>query len=351
MTDWARSSSCVPIWWFRSRRTCPRLAARAQGRVSVARALDGLDQFTLEVLDGLRYVRADDGHGGGRHPADPDRRGRGGPRPRCGPRSTSCAARFLVFGPDAALHLVTAVDELTSPYPAGLGRPAAELDNDGGRARRRRGRAAPHAAERTARGPGRAGPAGRRATGRARCSRATSRPTRRRPVRWLLDHHLLVPVADDMVELPREVGIVLRRDTGPLGHAAPGAARARRARSGPEPTRPARARPWRRSGTSTPCCTRSPTTPAPVLRSFGLGVRDLRRLARDAGISEGDAALLLEIAYAAGLLTYTEPGSRGTGGRAAGQPRCSGCRRRRYDTWRGASWPAGGRCSPGPGWT
>src|SRR4029079_3474413 len=32
------------------------LAARAQTRVSVARALDGLDQFPLEVLDGLRFA-------------------------------------------------------------------------------------------------------------------------------------------------------------------------------------------------------------------------------------------------------------------------------------------------------
>jgi hypothetical protein len=38
-----------------------QLAARAQSRVSVARALDGLDSFTLEVLDGLRLVRGDDG--------------------------------------------------------------------------------------------------------------------------------------------------------------------------------------------------------------------------------------------------------------------------------------------------
>jgi hypothetical protein len=45
-----------------------------------------------------------------------------------------------------------------------------------------------------------------------------------------------------------------------------------------------------------------------VLRSFGLGVRDLRRLARDTGTSEPVAALLLEIAEAAGLLTYSERG-------------------------------------------
>src|SRR5258706_2108136 len=37
------------------------LAARANGRASVARALDGLDQFTLEVIDGLRLVRSADG--------------------------------------------------------------------------------------------------------------------------------------------------------------------------------------------------------------------------------------------------------------------------------------------------
>ena len=36
------------------------LASRVNGRASVARALDGLDQFTLEVLDGLRLVRGPD---------------------------------------------------------------------------------------------------------------------------------------------------------------------------------------------------------------------------------------------------------------------------------------------------
>src|SRR6266516_432730 len=36
------------------------LAARAQARVSVARALDPLDRFTLEILDALRLSRVDD---------------------------------------------------------------------------------------------------------------------------------------------------------------------------------------------------------------------------------------------------------------------------------------------------
>src|SRR2546423_5782697 len=32
------------------------LAVRAQSRLSVARALDGLDRFTLEILDGVRLA-------------------------------------------------------------------------------------------------------------------------------------------------------------------------------------------------------------------------------------------------------------------------------------------------------
>src|SRR5215475_3039042 len=35
----------------------PALAARAQSRVSVARALDGLDLFMLEILDACRLAR------------------------------------------------------------------------------------------------------------------------------------------------------------------------------------------------------------------------------------------------------------------------------------------------------
>src|SRR5262245_45076082 len=103
------------------------LAARAQGRVSVARALDTLDQFTLEVLDGLRLVRSPDGTASldpllalaAEAGADPIQVRAAVDRLR---------ARFLAYGPEPALRLVAAVDELCPPYPAGLGRPAAEPD-------------------------------------------------------------------------------------------------------------------------------------------------------------------------------------------------------------------------------
>ena len=46
--------------------------------------------------------------------------------------------------------------------------------------------------------------------------------------------------------------------------------------------------------------------PAPVLRSGGVGVRELRRLAQSAGLDEPLAALLLEVASAAGLVGELE---------------------------------------------
>ena len=221
-----------------------------------------------------------------------------------------------------------------SPYPAGLGRPAADLDKtaaelaaDAAGLRRTLLSAPPEARavlDRLAAGP----PVGSVQPGKV----AADSPS---PVRWLLDHHLLVLVADDMVELPREVGLVLRRETGPLGHLHP---------EPPELDAPVRAGADSAGAGQALEAVRHldallhalADAPAPVLRSFGLGVRDLRRLARDAGTSEGDAALLLEIAYAAGLLGYTEPGSRGTGGRAAGPTEMLWLPAPGYDTWRGA---------------
>src|SRR3954451_6102675 len=98
------------------------LAHRAQSRVAVARALDALDQFTLEILDALRYTRV--GHGSSVESvlALTAQSGVGGARVRAAiDRLRACA---VVFGHDQALRIVSAVDEVCSPFPAGLGRPA-----------------------------------------------------------------------------------------------------------------------------------------------------------------------------------------------------------------------------------
>jgi len=274
------------------------LAGRVQSIPSVRRALDGLDTFSLEILDAVRFL-------------DP-------PvavdavlalAARCGaePAVTQVALRglrdrALVFGPDHDLAVVAAV-ATASPYPAGLGRPAADL-----------GPAAATLA---------ADPAGlRRAVlsapppARAALDRLAAGPplgaiAKPLPadsaIRWLLDHHLLVQIADDTVELPREVALLLRRDAGPLGrlHPAPPAITA------PTPAGVDRAG----AGQALEAVRQAEAVlealaaePAAVLRSGGLGVRDLRRVARSAGVAESEAALLLEIAYAAGLLGDDEPG-------------------------------------------
>jgi len=281
------------------------LAARAQGRVSVARTLDGLDQFTLEVLDGLRLVRGEDATAAietlltlateaGVEP------------PRVRAAVDRLRARFLAYGPDNALHLVNAIDELTSPYPAGLGRPAADLDvdvaalvADPAGLRRTLLSAPPDARavlDRLAAGP----PVGSVQSGLLRGETDAASP-----VRWLVEHRLLVAIADDTVELPREIGIVLRRDTGPLGplHPDPPAADAQ-PRTGVDSAGAGQALEAVRHLDA--LLHALADAPAPVLRSFGLGVRDLRRLARDTGTTDPVTALLLEIAYAAGLLTYTD---------------------------------------------
>jgi XPB/Ssl2-like helicase family protein len=281
------------------------LAARAQARVSVARALEPLDRFTLEIVDALRLARVEGRTDLGAvlaltaaaHPA---------PDPVL-VRATVDRLRelFLVYGPDEELVVVPAVDEVTSPYPAGLGRPAAELDPAAAElcadaaGLRRTVLAAPPPAravlDRLAEGP----PIG------STTAAAAADPDS--AVGWLVTRHLLVPVSETTVELPREVGLLLRRDDGPLGplHPAP-----------PEPEAPRR----------TPDTVDSAgagqameavrhleelldllaAEPAPVLKAGGLGVRDLRRLSRTAGLAESSAALLLEVAYAAGLLGETD---------------------------------------------
>ena len=290
------------------------LAARAQSRVSVARALDGLDQFTLEILDGLRLVRGDTdsatasveallalGVGPDVDAADVLR------------AVQALRERFLVYGDETHLHLVGAIDEVTSAYPAGLGRPADDLDEtvaslvgDAAKLRRTLLSAPPEARsvlDRLAEGP----PIG---TVRTRALRAApdAGADGDTPVRWLVGKRLLVAVSDDTVELPREIGLLLRRDAGPLGvlHPRP-----------PEVTaapRPVRGVDNAGAGQALEAVRHLDAvladlaeTPVPVLKAGGLGVRDLRRLAKVAGINEADTATLLEVGYAAGLLAASEP--------------------------------------------
>jgi hypothetical protein len=292
------------------------LAARLQSKASVARALDGMDRFTLEILDALRLAR---------DPVDNlsalSAVLRMAGEQASGPVTSAdvreavnrLRARFLVYGPEEELTVVPTVDEVCSPYPAGLGRTAAELDESAGlegavsalvgdpaRLRRTLLAASPQARavlDRLAGGP----PVG-----------TTAQPTE--PVAWLLERHLLVEVAEGAVELPREVGLLLRRDAGPLGPLHPRPPAVKPAGTATSATVSVAVAVDRAGAGQAMSAVRHTEDllealaddPAPMLRAGGLGVLPLRRLAKSAGIPESTAALLLEVSHAAGLLGELE---------------------------------------------
>jgi hypothetical protein len=281
------------------------LAVRAQSRGSVARCLDTLDEFTLRILDAARLSRAPETALTSVDAILALAAGTPGDDVRVA--VDRLRARFLLHGSEDALQVVGAVDEVTSPYPAGLGRPADYLDPQAAalcadKAKLRRTvLATPPAAravlDRLAAGP----PVG-----------ALNATAMAEPVRWLVDNHVLVPISEagrapradgELVELPREVGLLLRRDTGPLGALRPYP-------PNPEsPVRDVKAVDSAGAGQVLEVVRNTEalvealgTESAPVLKTGGLGVRDLKRLARSAGLDEASAGVFLEVAYAAGLI-------------------------------------------------
>ncbi|MFC7545251.1 helicase-associated domain-containing protein [Plantactinospora sp. GCM10030261] len=331
------------------------LALRAASRVSVARALDGLDQFVLRVLDGARLARDSDGLtsiDAVLAMAVPVGAVRGPDRTalRTAVRSAvdRLRALYLLYGPAEELRVVDAVDEVCSPYPAGLGRPAADLDPQAGALcadpsrLRRTVLAAPPAArkilDRLAAGP----PVGTLpAAGVGPDPAAIESGAGGSPVRWLIDNALLVPISDPgsapgdtAVELPREVGLLLRRDTGPLGPLRPTPPVPAAAVREPKAVDSAGTGQAMEAVRHTEALLDAlAAEPAPVLRSGGIGVRDLRRLARGTGLDEPVAALLLEVGYAAGLAGEADlPGASTVRAGADQQVLPS----TGYEAWRGA---------------
>ena len=295
------------------------LAARAAVRLSVLRALEQLDAFVLALLDGL--VLAEDTTStqallrlvGDAAPADAVSAG-----------VERLVDLALVWGPPDRLHVVGPVRDVVAPSAAGLGRPVQTL-----LARLRVKDVAPVAQRLGVEGVGgivelfgdgdrlaallaTAGEPERRVLetladgsplGQVRDAKRPSAPDDSSPVRWLLARGLLVPLDDDTVELPREVGLAVR------GAAALGDVR---------PTPPAL------ETTPAPDLDSAATlaaaqavqrteallegwaaNPPGVLRAGGLGVRELRRAAALVEADEAEAALLVEVAAAAGLVDQT----------------------------------------------
>ncbi|RZT88700.1 XPB/Ssl2-like helicase family protein [Pseudonocardia sediminis] len=268
------------------------LATRAGIRASVQRACEELDTVALAVLEALVVAGAET------VPTDAAEVARLlGPDVPAGTVESGLTAlrdRALVWGPDDELALVPAAREVVPPYPGGLGRPAsgpaavddlagllADVDSDEQRV-----------LDALVAGP----PIGR--------SRGASDPST--PVGRLVARGLLLRVDTETVEMPRQVGLALRGDR-PMGEIhleRPDVVTKDREPSTVDGTGAGAALELlRRADLLIDAWGRNPPG---VLRSGGLGVRDLRRVAKDCDTDETTAALLVELLRAADLVGETE---------------------------------------------
>ena len=294
-------------------------------------------------------------------PAHPPRAGRAR-RPRGGrrtPPARSCA-RWSTPTPSR-------VDGGARPAPrpdAGLGvaAGAARAQRRGRRAGRRAGGRAQRAAAPLGRPgrPRRGGAAARRALRRrpARCS-STSPTSGGEATTGTARHTVLPEDARDArrgAARPPAAGAPRRaaswccpaRSASRCAAAAPRASRSTTSPSSSPPTAPRRwstgsrpARRSRRSAASSCCSTSGARTPPRALRSGGLGVRDLKATARPLHVTRPQAALVVEVAAAAGLLATR----RDADGNLAWMPTDA------FDAWTARPGRrAVDRRSCGPGW-
>ncbi|MGN6605697.1 MAG: helicase-associated domain-containing protein [Jatrophihabitans sp.] len=301
------------------------VAGRLGVRTSVQRAVDALDAFTLRVLEAL-VLAAD-----ARDDVDPEAAARLLDGLPADPAIDTLLARGLIWGEAPALRLVPSAREAVGTYPAGLGRPAAllfrtvadvqlrpvlaalglppgqqpasgiavaERVGDPDWLRDQLAALVPDERallERLAAGP----PAG--TVRRAQLAVVTGETS---VTHRLISRALLVAIDAQTVELPREVGIALRPH--PLGRVSPEPPRYEPVQRDPQEldriATTAVLDLLRRVEALADSWTAQP--PA-LLRAGGVGVRELRRTARTLGLDEATTAVVIEVAYAAGLINST----------------------------------------------
>ncbi|HZB48720.1 MAG TPA: helicase C-terminal domain-containing protein, partial [Mycobacteriales bacterium] len=266
------------------------LASRLAVPVSVDRALDELDAATLQVLDVVLLAPTDGMAPDELFAALPDV-----PDDVLAAGLDRLTTRALLWGDDA-LHAPDPVRRAVR-HPAGLGRRATELrvqlPTDLAATVAELAAEEREVLERLA---------GERPVGHLPDSpNGSSTPARR-----LLQRGLLARIDALNVELPREIGLHLRGDS-PYGPP--------RLRPEPAATSHEQSSVDRRAagaalesvGKIGELLTLLEEEPAGLLRSGGVGVRDQKRLARVLHVGEPEAAWLLELAYAAGLLDVGGP--------------------------------------------
>ena len=272
------------------------LATRATTGPATARALDRLDTFTLQVVTALGALTEPTTYADllAGLPELDDAALR--------PTIERLRTLALIWGPDDELHLINPVREALGTYPAGLGpamahsrRGVAVYADNPAEVERVLSQApagAREALERLVWGP----PVGRLEG----ADRPVAEP--RTPVEWLLSTHLLEPFGSDTVVLPREVAMALRGGAlvRHLEPAPPTLEHSDRAPDLVDRTAGQQAFTFVRFVEN--LLESWSTAPPSVLRSGGLAVRDLSRTAVLLDLDEEGAALVIETAYAAGLL-------------------------------------------------
>ncbi len=275
--------------------TCAVLAGRAEQRASVLRAADTLDTLEFGVLEVLTLAHAD------RTPV-PRTTVSGAFTGRAPKRSvdkalTRLRALALVWGDDEHLRIVPAAAEAI-PWRVGRAETASDaLGEDEIRAALDDIEPAERELLSTL---ARSSP-----VGRTRDAAPGTSPER--PVQRLLARGLLHWIDAETVELPTSVGQVLRGEvvhdpTAPTPPSLTG-----RVREPAEINAAAAGEALELVRHCEDLIAVLGDAPAPTLKAGGLGVRELRRLAKSTGIDETRIGLLLELLAGAGLIASGLP--------------------------------------------
>ncbi|MEU8102098.1 helicase-associated domain-containing protein [Nonomuraea muscovyensis] len=304
------------------------LASRAGSPSAIGRALDRLDRFTLAVVETLAVLDGPVQAAALREVVGRALAG-GEPEPALSAALDRLRDLALVYGPedgpDDGLDLAPGVRKVLDG-PAGLGpaavevfrhHPPEQLDEMAddvapgtpgtGRERLAAALADPAgllgevsdearaALDQLAWGP----PTGRVPNARREVRKGSARS----PIEQLLARGLLAATGEESVTLPREVGLHLRggrvhRDLLAVPPALEGTTRDQK-----QADRTAAGQAFTFVRSVEELCERWSINPPGVLRTGGLGVRDMKRTATDLDLPEWAAALVVEVAHAAGLVS------------------------------------------------